>query len=154
MLGVIVAIVQAYISWVSLQLQRGHSEGRNGRATGGEAQFRTLPTTGVSRPPPVSRPPTGPLSTPLRVLTAAIRIMGGLFALILVAHVVFTLGDASPSNDVVRLVAGWADNLQLGFRGIFTPADPREAVMINYGLPAAIWFVVTRSYSVKYGGWW
>jgi hypothetical protein len=77
------------------------------------------------------------------VLATLVRIVGGLAVLILVAHVVLTLGDANPANAITKLVASWADRLQIGFRGLFTPADPRTAVIVNYGLAAAFWLVVT-----------
>ena len=77
------------------------------------------------------------------VLATLIRIAGGLAVLILVAHVVLTLGDANPTNQITMLVATWADRLQIGFRGLFTPADPKTRVVVNYGLAAAFWLVVS-----------
>ncbi|MBV9160303.1 MAG: hypothetical protein JO309_09080 [Pseudonocardiales bacterium] len=77
------------------------------------------------------------------VLATGIRIVGGLFVLILVAHIVLTLGDANPTNGITRFVAYWADRLQLGFRGLFTPADARVRLLVDYGLAAAFWLVVT-----------
>jgi hypothetical protein len=77
------------------------------------------------------------------VLAALIRIVGGLFVLILVAHVVLTLGDANPANTIARFVAYWANRLQLGFRGLFTPADARVRIVVDYGIAAVVWLVVT-----------
>jgi hypothetical protein len=77
------------------------------------------------------------------VLATLIRIAGGLAVLILVAHVVLTLGDANPANQITMLVATWADRLQIGFRGLFTPADPKTRIVVNYGLAAAFWLVVS-----------
>jgi hypothetical protein len=77
------------------------------------------------------------------VLAALIRIVGGLAVLILVAHIVLTLGGANPANMITQLVASWADRLQIGFRGLFTPADPRTGVVVNYGIAAAFWLIVT-----------
>lgn len=76
-------------------------------------------------------------------LAALLRIVGGLFVLILVAHIVLTLGDANPTNSITRLVAYWADRLQLGFRGLFTPQDVKTRVIVDYGLPAAVWLIAT-----------
>lgn len=76
-------------------------------------------------------------------LAALLRIVGGLFVLILVAHIVLTLGDANPANSITRLVAYWADRLQLGFRGLFTPQDGKTRVIVDYGLPAAVWLIAT-----------
>lgn len=77
------------------------------------------------------------------VLATVIRIVGGLFVLILVAHVALTLGGANPANAISRFVAYWAGQLQLGFRGLFTPADARVRIVVDYGLPAVFWLVVT-----------
>lgn len=77
------------------------------------------------------------------VLATLIRIVGGLIVLILVAHVVLMLGNANPANGITRFVAYWADRLQLGFRGLFIPADARMRIVVDYGLPAAFWLVVT-----------
>ncbi|MBV8543066.1 MAG: hypothetical protein JO364_10855 [Pseudonocardiales bacterium] len=76
-------------------------------------------------------------------LASVIRIVGGLFVLILVAHVVLTLGEANPTNDITRFVAYWADRLQLGFRGLFAPPDTRTRIVVDYGLAAAFWLVVS-----------
>ncbi|MGH3548772.1 MAG: hypothetical protein ACRDQU_11810 [Pseudonocardiaceae bacterium] len=77
------------------------------------------------------------------VLATLVRIVGGLFVLILVAHVLLTLGDANPANPITMFVGYWADRLQLGFRGLFNPADARTRLVVNYGLAAAFWLVVT-----------
>ncbi len=77
------------------------------------------------------------------VLATVIRIVGGLFVLILVAHVALTLGGANPANVIARFMASWADRLQLGFRGLFTPADARVRIVVDYGLPAVFWLVVS-----------
>lgn len=77
------------------------------------------------------------------VLASVIRIVGGLIVVILIAHVVLTLGQANPTNDITRFVAYWSERLQLGFAGLFTPADLRTRIAIDYGLAAAFWLVVS-----------
>ncbi len=72
-----------------------------------------------------------------------VRIVGWLFALILVAHVVLTLGDANPTNTITTFVASWADRLQLGFANLFTPANEKMRIAVNYGLAALFWLVVS-----------
>jgi hypothetical protein len=76
-------------------------------------------------------------------LATLIWVMGGLAVLILVARIVLTLGDANPANGISTQVAYWADRLQLGFRGLFNPPNPKTRVVIDYGLPAAVWLIVT-----------
>ncbi|PZS39634.1 MAG: hypothetical protein DLM62_07230 [Pseudonocardiales bacterium] len=77
------------------------------------------------------------------VLATLIRILGGLVVLILVAHVVLTLGNANPANGITMFLTYWADRLQLGFRGLFNPADARTRLVVNYGIPAVFWLAVT-----------
>ena len=77
------------------------------------------------------------------LLAALIRIVGWLFVVILVGHIALTLGDANPANDITRFVAYWADRLLLGFQNLFTPADVRVRVVVNYGLAALFWLVVS-----------
>ena len=77
------------------------------------------------------------------LLIAIIRAAGGAAALILIAYIVLTIGGANPDNGIARFVADWADNLALGFRDLFTPSDARLRVIINYGLAAICWLVIT-----------
>jgi hypothetical protein len=77
------------------------------------------------------------------IIAAVIRIVGWLAVLILVAHIVLTFGDANPANSITRFMAYWADRLQLGFRGLFTPADARVGIAVNYGLAALVWLVAS-----------
>ncbi len=72
-----------------------------------------------------------------------IRIVGWFFVVILVGHIALTLGEANPANGITRFVAYWADRLLLGFQNLFTPADARVRVLVNYGLAALFWLVVT-----------
>lgn len=77
------------------------------------------------------------------VLATLIRIVGGLAVVILVAHIVLTLGDANPASGITTQVANWAERLQLGLGGLFTPPDPKVRVALDYGLPAAVWLIAT-----------
>jgi hypothetical protein len=77
------------------------------------------------------------------VLATLIWIVGGLAVLVLVAHIALTLGNANPTNGITMFMASWADRLHLGFRGLFRSENPKTQVIVDYGLPAAIWLVVT-----------
>lgn len=77
------------------------------------------------------------------LIAALIRIVGWLFVAILVAHIALTLGEANPANGITTWVAYWADRLQLGFQNLFTPADADTRVLLNYGLAALFWLVVS-----------
>jgi hypothetical protein len=77
------------------------------------------------------------------VLVTVVRWIGTLVALLLATHVVLTVGGANPDNAITRFVAQWAQPLALGFATLFMPADPQLAVLINYGVAALFWLVVT-----------
>ncbi|WP_367133432.1 hypothetical protein [Saccharothrix sp. HUAS TT1] len=83
------------------------------------------------------------------VRTRAVSVVAGvlswaglLVAVVLVAHVLLTVGGANPANSITTEVATWADRFALGFHDLFTPQDPKLAVLVNYGLAALFWLVV------------
>lgn len=88
-------------------------------------------------------PVRGGRSRIVGILATVIRIVGWLFVVILVGHIALTWGEANPANDITRFVAYWADRLLLGFQNLFTPADVRVLVLVNYGLAALFWLVVS-----------
>ncbi len=77
------------------------------------------------------------------VLASIVRWIGLIFAALLVIHVIFTVGSANPDNGIVTFVRGWADSLALGFRDLFTPSDEKLRVLVNYGIAAIFWLVVS-----------
>lgn len=77
-----------------------------------------------------------------RLLVSLVRLGCGVAALLLVAHIVLTLGNANPDNGITTFVASWADRLAFGFRDLFTPADASLRVLVNYGAAALIWLAV------------
>lgn len=80
----------------------------------------------------------------VNTVATVIRWIGLLFALILVIHVVLTVGNANPANGITSFFADWADPIALGFRNLFTPADPKLFVLINYGIAALFWLIVSN----------
>ncbi|GDY30691.1 hypothetical protein [Gandjariella thermophila] len=77
------------------------------------------------------------------IVAGVVRWAGAIFALLLAAHVVLTVGGANPSNGITRFVANWADPLTLGFRDLFTPDDLKLRVLVNYGLAALFWLIIS-----------
>ncbi|MEV8608532.1 hypothetical protein AB0383_11470 [Amycolatopsis sp. NPDC051373] len=72
-----------------------------------------------------------------------VRWVGLIFAAILVLHVIFTVGEANPDNGIVSFVRSWADFLSIGFKDLFTPSDAKLRVLVNYGIAAIFWLVVS-----------
>jgi hypothetical protein len=77
------------------------------------------------------------------VVAAIVRWVGLIFAALLVIHVIFTVGSANPDNGIVSFVRSWADGLALGFSDLFTPSDEKLRVLVNYGIAALFWLVVS-----------
>lgn len=75
--------------------------------------------------------------------TAVVRWVGTLIAVVHVLRVVLTLGGANPANGITQSVTEWSDQLSVGFADLFTPADPQLAVLLNYGIAAIFWLIIT-----------
>jgi hypothetical protein len=82
------------------------------------------------------------------IVAGVLSAVGLVFAVILVAHVLLTVGGANPGNGITRTVGEWAQPLALGFHDLFTPQDAKLRVLVNFGLAALFWLVV-RSVVVK-----
>ncbi|NIH86680.1 hypothetical protein [Amycolatopsis granulosa] len=77
------------------------------------------------------------------LIAGIVRWVGLIFALILVLHVIFVVGGANPDNGIVGFARDWSDGLALGFKDLFEPADEKLRVLVNYGIAAIFWLVVS-----------
>jgi len=77
------------------------------------------------------------------VIAAVVRWIGLLFALVLVIHVLLTVGSANPTNGITTFFADTASPIAVGFKNLFTPSDPKLFVLVNYGIAAVFWLVVS-----------
>lgn len=77
------------------------------------------------------------------LLAGVARWLGLIFAVILVLHVIFVIGEANPDNGIAEFVRSWSDGLSLGFQDLFTPDDPKLRTLVNYGIAAIFWLVVS-----------
>ncbi|MEQ0559103.1 hypothetical protein ABJI51_08480 [Amycolatopsis sp. NEAU-NG30] len=108
---------------------------------GEHAESSSAEETRVSRRAPVDwRQTRGRVAS---VLASIVRWAGLVFAALLVIHVIFTVGSANPNNGIVSFVRSWADSLALGFGDLFTPSDEKLRVLVNYGIAAIFWLVVS-----------
>jgi hypothetical protein len=77
------------------------------------------------------------------IVANVVRWIGLVFALILVVHILLTVGSANPANGITGFFADWAGPIALGFKDLFTPSDPKLLVLVNYGIAALFWLIVT-----------
>lgn len=77
------------------------------------------------------------------IVATVVRWVGLIFAAILVLHVIFTVGSANPDNGIVSWIHGWADSLSIGFKDLFEPNDAKLRVLVNYGIAALFWLIVS-----------
>jgi predicted ferric reductase len=72
-----------------------------------------------------------------------VRWIGLLIMVLLVAHVILTVGGANPANGITTFVRDAADTFVLAFKDLFTPSDEKLRVLVNYGCAAIAWLIVS-----------
>jgi hypothetical protein len=77
------------------------------------------------------------------VLAGLVRWAGLVVTVILVLRVVLTIGGANPANGITSFVTSWSDPLAWGFKDLFTPSDLKLRVLVNYGVAALFWLIVS-----------
>lgn len=77
------------------------------------------------------------------LLASVLRIAGLLIVAVLVVFIVLTLLDANFGNTFAGRVRDLATYFDLGLSNLFLPADPKIRVVLNYGVAAVIWYVIT-----------
>lgn|GEM_PF-1143170 len=77
------------------------------------------------------------------LLSGVARWLGVIFAVILVLRVIFVIGEANTSNGIVTFVQSWSDSLSVGFENLFTPDDHKLEILVNYGIAAIFWLIVS-----------
>lgn len=77
---------------------------------------------------------------------AAARVItgvGALFAVIEVVYILLILFSANAANAFFRFIQSIAEPLALFFPGLFNLTNDKLEVILNYGLAAVFWLVVT-----------
>src|SRR5689334_12491432 len=77
------------------------------------------------------------------VLASLLNIIGLLIVLVLVLYIGLTLLDANFGNSFAAATKNLADTFDLGMSNLFLPAQPKLRVALNYGVAAAVWFLIT-----------
>ncbi len=78
----------------------------------------------------------------VRIACTIVNVVCGLFAVVLVAHIVMVLGEANPANGVASFVRGFSAAVSLGFDDLFTPANAKVQVLLNDGFAAVAWLAL------------
>jgi hypothetical protein len=73
---------------------------------------------------------------------AVIDIVCWTFAIVLLVHIFLVVADANTANGFFQFVSGWASGITLGLDGLFAPASPKVAVLLNEGLAAVLWLLI------------
>ncbi|MEV6244575.1 hypothetical protein [Lentzea sp. NPDC051838] len=76
------------------------------------------------------------------IAAGVVSWVGLALAVVLVVHVVLTVGGANPDNAITSTVKAVAEPVALAFRDLFAPADAKLKVMVNFGLAALFWLGV------------
>ncbi|HEX4704481.1 MAG TPA: hypothetical protein VH352_20305 [Pseudonocardiaceae bacterium] len=76
-------------------------------------------------------------------LAGVVRWAGLAVVVILVVRVLLTVGGANPNNGITTFFRGWSDPLAWGFKDMFTPGDAKLRVLVNYGIAALFWLIVS-----------
>jgi len=77
----------------------------------------------------------------LNALAAIARLVGSLFAVVLLVRVGLAFVAVNPHNVIVEWIVAFSDAIVLDFRDLFLPTDPRIGLAVNYGLAAVFWLV-------------
>src|SRR5262245_17579104 len=77
------------------------------------------------------------------VVANVVGWLGLLFAVGLAVHLLLAVGHANPGNGITRFFSWAADPLALAFKSLFVPDDAHLRVLVNYGLAAVFWLVVS-----------
>jgi hypothetical protein len=77
------------------------------------------------------------------VAASVVRWAGLAVVLILVIRVLLTVGGANPANGITSFFRTWSDPLAWGFKDLFTPSDAKLRVLVNYGIAALFWLIVS-----------
>jgi hypothetical protein len=77
------------------------------------------------------------------ILATVVRWVGLAIVVVLVVRVLLTVGGANPHNGIASVITTWSDWLAWGFKDLFTPSDAKLRVLVNYGIAALFWLIVS-----------
>src|ERR1700712_2907770 len=78
------------------------------------------------------------------VLATIVMVIAGIAAAILVLHIVFVMFKGNPSNNIVKHVTDYANNLAGPFKDLFSFKNDKTQVLVNFGIAALVWMAGGR----------
>jgi hypothetical protein len=76
------------------------------------------------------------------IATTVVRVICGIFAVVLAVHIVLVLGSANQANGFAAFIDDWSAAVSLGLRDLFVPANEKVRVFLNDGMAAIAWLVI------------
>jgi hypothetical protein len=89
------------------------------------------------------RTPAQVRASTVGALAGLVRWVGLVIVIILVARVLLTVGGANPANGITSFITRWSTPLAWGFKDLFTPGDAKLRILVNYGIAALFWLIVS-----------
>lgn len=77
------------------------------------------------------------------ILAGLVRWAGLIVVILLVVRVLLAVGGANPNNGITSFITSVSDPLAWGFKDLFTPSDAKLRVLVNYGIAAIFWLIVS-----------
>lgn len=78
----------------------------------------------------------------VRTVNVLIRFICGLFATVLVLHILLVILRANMGNAFAAFIADFAGNVSLGLGNLFTIGNDRVELALNEGLAAVLWLLI------------
>lgn len=72
-----------------------------------------------------------------------IRVVTAVFAAVLALHIALVVFEVGPDNTIADNTADLADKLNLGIDDVFSPNGVKAHTLLNYGLAAVIWLLIS-----------
>jgi hypothetical protein len=74
----------------------------------------------------------------------AVELAAVVIAAIIMVHIIFVLVGANPGNSIVSTDADWSSTLAAWFKDLFTIANAKLRVFVNYGLAVLFYLAIGR----------
>lgn len=78
----------------------------------------------------------------MRAINGVIRFITGLFALVLVLHIVLVVAGANIGNSFAQFIQDFAAYVNLGLNNLFTFENDSIRIAVNEGLAALLWLII------------